>query len=219
MTEKLWELSTFIIPLFMAIILHEIAHGWVAYKLGDDTAKRAGRLTLNPIPHIDPIGSILVPAVLFFSNTGLMFGWARPVPVRFSRLKDQKRDMGLVALAGPLANFLLAIITFFVFKGIMQFDQSNLLVKWFFDSLRVFFMINIALCAFNLFPILPLDGGRILVSILPEKLSNEYAETEKYGFYILMILLFLLPMMGIDVIHSYMKWMATGLIELIDVFL
>lgn len=213
--EKLWQLSTFIIPLFMAIILHEIAHGWVAYKLGDDTAKRAGRLTLNPISHIDPIGSILVPILLFISNTGVMFGWAKPVPVRFGALKDTKRDMGLVALAGPMANFLLAVITVFILLGLQKIGVGNLAMQWLSDTFRAFFMINLALCAFNLLPILPLDGGRILVSVLPKSLSEEFAQTERYGFFILVGLLFLLP----DVIHSYMIWMQEGLFSLITFFL
>ena len=215
MSETLWQLSTFILPLFVAIILHEMAHGWVAYKLGDDTAKKAGRLTLNPIPHIDPIGSILLPAMLFLSHAGVMFGWAKPVPVRFSALKDTKHDMGLVALAGPLTNFLLALLSGIFLLGIVKIGVTDLLMKWIVDTFQAFLMINISLCAFNLLPILPLDGGRILVSILPTELSEKYAQTEYYGFYILMALLFLLPVLGIDIIMPYMIWMRSGLFSLI----
>ena len=210
----LWNLSTYIIPLFTAIILHEIAHGWVAYKLGDNTAKNLGRLTFNPIPHIDPIGSILLPSLLFISQAGIMFGWAKPVPVRFGALKDIKKDMGLVALAGPLTNFCLAFLSALCLLGIQKFISVNIISQWFFDSMQAFYWVNLGLCAFNLLPILPLDGGRILVSILPRDLSNQYAQTEKYGFYILIIGLFFLPMMGIDVIRGYMMWMITGLSDL-----
>lgn len=212
--ERLWDLSTYIIPLFMAIILHEIAHGWMACKLGDNTAKNLGRLTLNPVPHIDPVGSILLPCLLFFSQAGIMFGWAKPVPVRFGALKDVKKDMGLVALAGPLTNFVLAFLSALILIGMQYFAPVNLATKWIFDSMQAFYWVNLGLCAFNLLPILPLDGGRILVSVLPRDLSNQYAQTEKYGFFILMFGLFFLPMMGIDVIHGYMRWMITGLSDL-----
>lgn len=219
MNSTLWDLSTFVIPLLLAIILHEIAHGWMAYKLGDNMAKSLGRLTLNPIPHIDPVGSILVPGILFLSGAGVMFGWAKPVPVNFSGLKDPKRDMGMVALAGPLTNFILAVLSLIV-AGIFQpYVAYSLLIEWFFDSFRAFFMINLALCAFNLFPILPLDGGRILVSLLPQKWSNEYAKTEHYGFFILMGLLFLLPLIGVDAIRGYMTWMMQGLLSIIHLFI
>ena len=221
MTQSLWDLSTFVIPLFLAIILHEIAHGLAAYKLGDSTAKSLGRLTLNPIPHIDPIGSILVPAALFLSNAGVMFGWAKPVPVNFDALRDRKKDMGLVALAGPLLNFLLALLTgaLIVFLSKTLTGKPGIAGQWFLQSLMAFFSVNLALCAFNLLPILPLDGGRILVSVLPKRLSEEYAATERYGFFVLMGLLFLLPIFGIDFIRSYMAWMVTGLMEIITFIL
>lgn len=211
---QLWNLSTYIIPLFTAIILHEIAHGWMAYKLGDNTAKNLGRLTLNPVPHIDPVGSILLPCLLFISQAGIMFGWAKPVPVRFGALKDVKKDMGLVALAGPLTNFALAFLSALIVLGLQNFVPANIVTRWIFDSMQAFYWVNLGLCAFNLLPILPLDGGRILVSILPRDLSNQYAQTERYGFMILMGCLFILPMLGINVIHGYMRWMMMGLSDL-----
>ena len=214
----LWELSTYIIPLFLAIVLHEVAHGWMAYKLGDNTAKSMGRLTLNPVRHIDPVGSILVPALLFISHAGFMFGWAKPVPVRFGALKDIKRDMGLVALAGPLCNFILGLFSFFIAILLEKYAPANLLTLWLFDTFRAFLGINLALCAFNLLPLLPLDGGRILVSLLPNRWSMEFEQTERYGFVFLMTLVFFLPMLGIDVLSVYMHWMMSGLMDLLSFF-
>ncbi len=219
MHSALWTVSTFILPLFFAIILHELAHGFVALKMGDNTAKMAGRLTLNPIHHIDPVGSILVPTLLFLTGSGVMFGWAKPVPVNFHALRDEKHDMGLVALAGPVTNFLLAIVSVLLMVAWQSFVPVSPVGQWFFDMFQAFFMINIALCAFNLLPILPLDGGRILASILPNKLASEYAQTEKYGFYILLGILFILPLMGVDFLRAYMRWMTSGLTDLIAFFM
>ena len=216
-----WQISTYIIPLLLSIILHELAHGWMAYWCGDSTAKAYGRLSLNPVAHIDPVGSVFVPLALFLSHSGVMFGWARPVPVNFYALKDTKRDMGLVALAGPFLNFLLAVL----FGILLEFlsrnfaNNSGAVFMWFLDSIKAFFIVNLSLCAFNLFPILPLDGGRILVSVLPKNLSESYAETEKYGILILLGLLFILPMMRIDILSGYMNWMAQGLLNIITFIL
>lgn len=216
--QNLRDLSTYIIPLFLAIVLHEVAHGWMAYKLGDNTAKSMGRLTLNPVRHIDPVGSILVPALLFISRAGFMFGWAKPVPVCFGALKDTKRDMGMVALAGPLCNFMLGVFSFFIAILFQKFVPANILTVWLFDTFRAFLSINLALCAFNLLPVLPLDGGRILVSLLPNRWSKEFEQTERYGFIVLMTVLFFLPMFGFDIISVYMHWMMSGLMDLLLFF-
>lgn len=221
--SPLWSFSTFILPLFFSIILHEMAHGWVALKLGDVTAKKAGRLTLNPVAHIDPVGSILVPGLLFLSGTGFMFGWAKPVPVNFAALKDPKRDMGLVALAGPLMNFILAILCALVVEAGGRYFPHTLAFKWVLDNFVAGFMISLSLCAFNLFPMLPLDGGRIVTSLLPNKWAFKFAGLERYGFLILVMLLMGLPYLGqllhvnLDILGHYMHWMASGLMRLVSV--
>ncbi|SFV69115.1 FIG004556: membrane metalloprotease [hydrothermal vent metagenome] len=169
-------LVIWIIPVLTAIIFHEIAHGYVANLLGDASAKMMGRLSLNPIKHIDPIGTILVPSVLFFIG-GFIFGWAKPVPVNFSALNQPKRDMALVAVAGPLANLLMAVFWLIIYNfGFYQLGSAGI-------------SINIILMVVNLLPLLPLDGGRILESFLPNKLAYQFAQTEKYGFFILLFLL------------------------------
>ena len=217
----IWQISVFIVPLFLSIILHEMAHGWVAYKCGDKTAKLAGRLTLNPLSHIDPVGSVIVPTLLLLSKSGFMFGWAKPVPVNFSALHDEKKDMGLVALAGPFLNFILALFASILLVVFMpdEFKGLSMLQIWLLGSLRAFQVINLSLCAFNLFPVLPLDGGRILVSILPKEASQLYAQTERYGFIVLLSLLFFFPMLGIDILSDYMLWIRQGLMEIIDFIL
>ena len=218
MTQSIaWDVSVFVIPLFLSIILHEIAHGWAAALCGDTTAKRMGRLTLNPIAHIDPVGSILLPALLLITRSGFMFGWAKPVPVNFQALNDEKKDMGLVALAGPLMNFVLALCATLVMVLCWgnKIAPSSMFSLWMYDTLRAFISVNIGLCAFNLFPLLPLDGGRIVVSILPKALSEKYAQTERYGIVILLIIIFVLPNLGLDILHPYVLWIAQGLVDII----
>lgn len=180
-------LAVSILPILFAITVHEVAHGWVAKLLGDPTAHRLGRLTLNPIRHIDPMGTVLLPAVLLFVSGGrFMFGWAKPVPVTWENLRHPKRDMVLVALAGPAANLLMA-----VFWGLMA-KVSTLLPeaqRWAADPL--FFsgvfgvLFNVLLMVFNLLPLPPLDGGRVAVGLLPGRLGWQLSRLEPYGFFIL----------------------------------
>lgn len=222
---QLLSFSMFVIPLFLAIILHEMAHGWAALKLGDKTAQKAGRLTLNPIAHIDPVGTIFVPGFLFLSGSPFMFGWAKPVPVRFEALRDPKRDMGLVAIAGPLMNFLMAFVAVFILILFEKYLPGSFVFAWLKGNFQALFIISISLCAFNLFPMLPLDGGRIVVSLLPQKWAQTYSKTEQYGFLIFLLLLIGLPYLGrilnlnLDIIGAYMVWMRTGLLHIIDWFI
>jgi len=178
-----------IIPILFGIVLHEVAHGWTAYKLGDRTAMMLGRLSLNPIKHIDPVGTILVPTLLYLT-AGFIFGWAKPVPIDWRNLKNPKRDTALVAIAGPAANLVMAL-----FWGIMVFvatilasslpGLSNALINM--AGIGIF--INILLMVFNLIPIPPTDGGRIAVSVLPPQLGIPLSRIEPFGLIVIVLLI------------------------------
>ncbi len=177
------------LPVLFAITVHEVAHGWVAKRLGDPTAMMLGRLTLNPLKHIDPIGTVVVPVMLLMLG-GFIFGWAKPVPVTWRNLRNPKRDMVLVALAGPIANLLMALIWAVVVKigmmtiATMPFVGQPLIYM---GSAGIF--INIALMVLNLLPLPPLDGGRVVSGLLPGPLSYKFDKLESYGFFILLGLL------------------------------
>ena len=183
------RIAVWALPVLFAITVHEVAHGWVARKLGDPTAMMLGRLTLNPLKHIDPIGTILVPLVLMFLG-GFIFGWAKPVPVTWENLKNPKRDMALVAIAGPLSNLLMAIAWAFVMKLGFILGQGVEWLAW-----PLIYMggagitINVVLCLLNLLPIPPLDGGRVLSGLLPGPWAWRLNQLEPYGFFILVGLL------------------------------
>ncbi len=174
------------IPVLFAITLHEVAHGWVARYLGDPTAARLGRLTINPIRHIDPIGTILVPAIMVFLPGNIIFGWAKPVPVNASLLRNPKRDMTIVAVAGPASNFAMAIFWALIIKCFIGSAVSGSSHAEFFVLMGIAGMaINLMLMALNLLPIPPLDGGRVLAGIVPNKFSMMLNRIEPYGFFIL----------------------------------
>jgi len=187
--------SVWVIPVILAVTLHEAAHGWVASKLGDDTALRMGRVTFNPIKHIDLFGTILMPAgLLLLSGGQFMFGFAKPVPVNFMRLRHPRRDMILVAAAGPGANLLIAT-TAALLLHVAHFAPESM-IAWTAQNLINALQVNIILAVFNLLPLPPLDGGRIAVGLLPQPFSGMLARLERAGFGVLIFLLFILPWIG-----------------------
>ena len=191
----IFKISTWILPIVLAVTLHEASHGWVAWKLGDDTAYAAGRVTFNPLKHIDPFGTILLPALLLFATGGRMsFGYAKPVPVNFWALAKPRRDMVLVALAGPGSNLILAIVSAALFHIIDWVPRE--VQPWLAANLTMSILFNLILCIFNMIPIPPLDGGRIAVGILPPSLGQPLARLERTGFAIILGALFLLPWLG-----------------------
>jgi len=175
--------TTWVLPVIFAVTFHEAAHGFVAYQFGDDTARRAGRMTLNPLAHVDPFGTVLLPALLFITS-GFLFGYAKPVPVNFGRLHHPRRDMVLVALAGPGMNILLAIISSLLFYGVDWIPSGG--AQWAATNLVHSIQLNAVLCVFNMLPFPPLDGGRVAVGILPRFLALPLARVEPYGMLILM---------------------------------
>jgi Zn-dependent protease len=182
------KIAIWAIPLIFGITVHEASHGYVARYFGDMTAHYQGRITLNPLPHIDPIGTLLLPAIMLLLPGGFIFGWAKPVPVDFSRLRNPKRDMLWVAAAGPASNFVMAIIWALVLKFSSMMPTELTIPLRLMAHAGIF--LNVVLMVLNLLPLPPLDGGRIAVSLLPNHLAARYARIEPYGFIILLVLLF-----------------------------
>ena len=193
-SNAIYLVTVWALPVIIAVTFHEAAHGFAAYVLGDDTAWWLGRVSFNPVKHIDPFGTVLLPGLLLLLHAPFLFGYAKPVPVKFARLRSPRRDMVLVAAAGPVMNIALAVIAALAFHLVGYLPAPA--GRWLADNLRNALVLNVVLAVFNLFPLPPLDGGRILVGILPKSMAAAVARLEPYGLAIVIGLLIILPMLG-----------------------
>ena len=217
--STIYAVSVWVLPLVIAITFHEAAHGFVAHHFGDNTAWDRGRVSFNPLKHIDPFGTLLLPAILLLSHAPFLFGYAKPVPVNFRALRHPRMDMVWVALAGPATNIALALVAATAFHLVGFVPGSA--TQWIFDNLKNALVINVVLAVFNMLPIPPLDGGRVAVGLLPNVLAVPLSRLEPYGMLILIGLLILLPMVGtrlglnLDVISSILRTVTGYVIGLL----
>ena len=219
MNITIYGLSVWVLPLIIAITFHEAAHGFVAHALGDNTAYDRGRVSFNPLKHIDPFGTLILPAMLLLTHSPFLFGYAKPVPVNFRALRNPRIDMVWVALAGPATNIALALVAALAFH-ILGFLPANA-SQWVADNLKNALLINVVLAVFNMLPIPPLDGGRVAVGLLPRPLGAALARLEPFGMLILIGILILLPVAGsqfglnLDIISTILRTMTGYVIQLL----
>jgi Zn-dependent protease len=215
----LYDVSVWVLPLVIAITFHEAAHGFVAHRLGDNTAFDLGRVSFNPLRHIDPFGTLVMPAILLLSHSPFLFGYAKPVPVNFRALRNPRIDMVWVALAGPATNIALALLAALAFHVVNYLPEGA--AQWLADNLKNAVVINVILAIFNMLPIPPLDGGRVAVGLLPRVLALPLSRLEPFGMLILIGILIVLPLAGsqfglnLDVISAILRTSTGYVIRLI----
>ena len=217
MSAVLYTASTWIIPVLLAVTLHEAAHGYAARHFGDNTAWMMGRVTLNPLKHVDPFGTIILPGILLLARSPFLFGYAKPVPVNFGALRNPRRDMVFVALAGPGTNIALATISALLLH-VVQFVPQPASI-WVLQNLGHSIIINVVLAVFNMLPIPPLDGGRVAVGLLPLPIAKRFARLEPYGLLLILAIIFIIPLAGqnlgvdLDFFSKFIAWVSDGIIN------
>ncbi len=218
-STALYTASTWIIPVLLAVTLHEAAHGYAARLFGDNTAWMLGRVTLNPLKHVDPFGTIILPGILLLLRSPFLIGYAKPVPVNFGALRNPRRDMVFVALAGPGTNIALALISALLLYATQLAPQPA--AEWMKDNLENSILINVVLAVFNMLPIPPLDGGRVAVGLLPVSIAKRFARLEPFGLLLILAIIFILPMAGrnlgvdLDFFSRFIAWVSGAIINAI----